>query len=471
MEEEKSLFVLSKAARDSAVRFVSTDVDPVDYCCERLFEAVQNCCGDKSIVPPLPAVADADPDAEVDELEPLFDAEDFPQPFINLVYDNASDIFRPGQQASVIEFAFNVTFSFLLIESNDDGNAYKADANIDKLSVLLSSQREEFSRLNLKLLCLLFNTLPAKHEKRPLVMQRLLDLGQTTKSAITQELFRGRLQCVQEWIENDWARPQYLTIEGKRNLFHSASAVAAKCGETALYENYVIQYLKLFDADRDETAINDAVLNEAALAVKAAISSDEFNTENVMELAQCDVIGKVLSQSAKHAALYKLLDILYQGELADFEAFYAQNGKLFTAAANDEDSAECLGLNHEILYRKMRLLTLCSFGSHAARDGQTYSFAKLMDALMAKTQNELEAIVIDAITEKLLFATIDYETETVNITRAKQRTFDRNSWKDLAQKLSFWRQNTNTVLQIVSNAGLNRWRQQIMQQMQKEKAK
>ncbi len=75
---------------------------------------------------------------------------------------------------------------------------------------------------------------------------------------------------------------------------------------------------------------------------------------------------------------------------------------------------------------------------------------------------------------KVPFLRLNYyllQLNQIDITRSKQRTFNKNSWIDLSNKLSVWRQNTNTVLQILHNAGLNRWRQQYMQQMAKQQAK
>lgn len=176
-----------------------------------------------------------------------------------------------------------------------------------------------------------------------------------------------------------------------------------------------------------------------------------------MELIRSKIICNVMSQTPKYKELYQLLTIVYEGNVNDFEIFYKANTESF----------QSLGLSYVNLQNKMRLLTLCSLGNVVGGD-HSYSFEELMHSLQLKSQNELEELVICAITKKLLFAKIDYELSQVDITRAKQRTFDKNAWQEVAEKLSLWRQNTNTVLQIIHNAGLNKWRQQYMQQMAKQ---
>eukprot|EP00484_Ammonia_sp_Unknown_P006812 CAMPEP_0197072262 /NCGR_PEP_ID=MMETSP1384-20130603/210008_1 /TAXON_ID=29189 /ORGANISM="Ammonia sp." /LENGTH=522 /DNA_ID=CAMNT_0042511079 /DNA_START=31 /DNA_END=1597 /DNA_ORIENTATION=- len=522
MAEEKYVADASQDIEQSGVHFVSIEAGANEYFCERLFVAMEHFCGEKQLIEPLPDNAPED----ADELDPLFDAEDFPQPFINLIYENTADIFKAGNEAqsNIIEFTFNVVFS-LIFE-----NQPSLDSNIEQLSTILSSQSDAFSRVNIKLLCLLFNTIPAQNRLRPVVMQRLLDLGKKMKSIETQELFRGRLSGLEEWIEDDWS--SYVSIEDQKRLYQSASAVAAKCAEKEIYLKYLIKYLKLFNSDRQKLSKDNDVNNvvdEAAQAVIAAISSDEFNTRYVMELIGSHIVCNVMSTTPKYVELFKLLDIVYQGNVTDFEAFYKQNGQLFLSdGTNDEVNTECLGLVYSKLQRKMRLLTLCSLGNDAQSkessygfaelmqslnlasqneleelliDGMTkkldgttdevnteclglvysklqrkmrlltlcslgndaqskessYGFAELMQSLNLASQNELEELLIDGMTKKLLYAKIDYETQQVDITRAKQRTFNKNSWQDLSNKLKLWRQNTNTVLQIIHNAGLNRW--------------
>jgi len=381
--------------------------------------------------------------------DPLFDDDNYPQPFIDLIYENATDIFKTDNDKSIIEFVFNCAFSIIFEQPSF------LNANLEKLCVILSQQSDEFNKLNIKLLCLLFNLTPPQNALRCSIMQRLLDLGKQMKAPLAQQLFRGQLGCIEQWIDNEWST--HLDVGQKKRLYQSASAVAYKAAERKIYLKFLLKYLKLFDiAD----AIDKVVVDEAAQAVIAAISSSEFNTENVNELIRCPIICNAMSGTPKYKQLYALLSIVYRGNVDEFETFYRANTSAFSQ----------LGLDYANLRRKMRLLTLCSLGNVVGRDEHSYSFEELMATLQLTTQNELEELVICAITEKLLFAKIDYATGQVDITRAKQRTFDMNAWQTVADKLSLWRQNTNTVLQIIHNAGLNKWRQQYMQQMAKKAA-
>eukprot|EP01083_Nonionella_stella_P073687 199481_1 len=445
MSDEK--YEAANDVEQSGVRFTGTE-DNIDFTCERLCFAVESFCGGRLIVPELSADQAGDEDEEpMDRLDPLFDSDDFPQDFIQLIYDNVGDIFKPNSNHKTIEFVFNCAFGILFENTNT------LQSNIDALSNILSTQSEPFNKLNIKLLCLLFNLIPPDNRLRFVVMQRMLDLGKNIKTTLCQELFRGQLNGLAEWIETDWNK--YMTIDDKKRLYQSASFVAKKAAENETYLRYLIAYLKLFNS---ETAQDKSVVDEAAQAIIAAISSSQFNTEHVMELIRSDIVCNVIKKTPKYMELYTLLDIVYEGSVKQFEAFYKEN---------EAKMAE-LGLDYDNLQNKMRLLTLCALGNASQTETNTYSFEVLVEELQLKSQNELEELIISAMTKKTLFAKIDYALNQVDITRAKQRTFNKNSWMDLSKRLSLWRQNTNTVIQILHSAGLNRWRQQYMQEMAKQ---
>ena len=144
--EEEEVYDAAIDTELSGVRFATVESHDaaLDYSCERLYTAVKAFCGDKEILPPPPEAAEDEEDPP-DELEPLFDADDFPQPFIDLVYDNLEDIFKSGSDQKLIDFLFNVVFS-LLFDNKDT-----IQSNIEQIATVLSSQSEEFNKTNLKL--------------------------------------------------------------------------------------------------------------------------------------------------------------------------------------------------------------------------------------------------------------------------------------------------------------------------------
>merc|ERR1719203_1481284 len=85
----------------SGVRFVSNQPSDIaiEASCERLFFCVESFCGGRQIVKDLTPAPNADDDDEEEEeegdrLDPLFDDENYPQPFIELIYENEKDIFK-----------------------------------------------------------------------------------------------------------------------------------------------------------------------------------------------------------------------------------------------------------------------------------------------------------------------------------------------------------------------------------------
>ena len=45
--------------------------------------------------------------------------------------------------------------------------------------------------------------------------------------------------------------------------------------------------------------------------------------------------------------------------------------------------------------------------------------------------------------------------------RTALRVFERETWDEIAAKLSLWKENTQSVIQVISNAGLTRFYQQM----------
>lgn len=146
MSDEKYESVMD--IEQSGVRFVSNQPPDIaiEANCERLFFCVESFCGGRQIVkePPSPQ-NNEDDEEEGDRLDPLFDDDNYPQPFIELIYENESDIFKAESNKKVIDFTFNCAFS-IIFERKESLNS-----NIDKLSLILSNQSEEFNKLNIKL--------------------------------------------------------------------------------------------------------------------------------------------------------------------------------------------------------------------------------------------------------------------------------------------------------------------------------
>ena len=131
----------------SGVRFVASQPSEIaiEATCERLFFCVESFCGGRQIVKdPTPQPEDSE-DEEGDRLDPLFNDDNYPQPFIELIYENKSDIFKAESNKKVIDFTFNCAFS-IIFEQPENLNT-----NIDKLSIILSNQSEEFNKINIKL--------------------------------------------------------------------------------------------------------------------------------------------------------------------------------------------------------------------------------------------------------------------------------------------------------------------------------
>lgn len=155
-----------------------------------------------------------------------------------------------------------------------------------------------------------------------------------------------------------------------------------------------------------------------------------YEYDCVMQLAAV----QALANSKQHKPLHTLLKIFSTGTVAEYNAFVKANGTAAKAAAGPQ--------GEEGLLSTLRTLTICSMGLKTER----LSFAKLMEELELKSSEEVEEVVIDAVTTGRLEAKIDQEKEEVVIQRTTARTFKDEDWKVMAGKLNIWKKNVEQVL-------------------------
>lgn len=296
-------------------------------------------------------------------------------------------------------------------------------------------------------LCILFNLIPGESRLRAVVLSRFLELGMKSNITLASQ-FKGRLSLLPKWIK-EWK----LSVQETRDLYRSASFVARRSADEETAQKFLIEYLKQWNNTSDEQKISDDIINEASQAVIAAIASKTFNTKMIMELNNSYIV-RVMSENDKFKRLYQLLNIVYQGNVQSFIDFYSINEKYVIS----------LGLELDSLMLKMQLLTICSLGNVK----NILSFDELMIELQVKTIPEIEVIIVSAVKQKLIHAKIDHFNRNVTINRSMLRVFNQKSWRILAKKLSMWRQNTNTVLQIVHSAGMQRYMQDYIHSMAHE---
>lgn len=134
--------------------------------------------------------------------------------------------------------------------------------------------------------------------------------------------------------------------------------------------------------------------------------------------------------------IHNLFTIFVSGRLHQYIEFYNAH-KSFIAQ---------FGMNHERNINKMRILSLMSL----AETSKELPFDLLQKQLQI-TADEIESFVIDAIRTKCIRCKIDHLGKTVSVMSVSYRTFTRQNWVMLKERLEKWKENLALVDQNLTN--------------------
>lgn len=99
------------------------------------------------------------------------------------------------------------------------------------------------------------------------------------------------------------------------------------------------------------------------------------------------------------------------------------------------------GISSKSTEHSMRLLCLCSL----AESEPSLSYARVADTLQV-SREEVELWVVEAVAHGLLEATVDQVPEIISVSRCIHRSFGKEQWVALQQRLALWRQNVAALV-------------------------
>lgn len=134
--------------------------------------------------------------------------------------------------------------------------------------------------------------------------------------------------------------------------------------------------------------------------------------------------------------IHNLFTIFVSGKLNQYLEFYEAHKTFVTQT----------GMNHEKNIDKIRILTLMSL----AENNKELPFETLQKQLKIEA-DEIESFVIDAIRTKCVRCKIDHLAKTVTIMSVSYRTFTKQHWQVLKERLEKWKENLTLVNQNLTN--------------------
>jgi len=322
----------------------------------------------------------------------------------------------------VADATFSLALSLFKLVATDE--AATKDF-VSKFSNALTADKTNKAVLRLQLLTVLFNLVDEASPLRFDVLVTVLSYSLATNQA-------ARLTTYLENVTS-WSAQWKLDSKQEGKLLELAAQMSAQAGDADNAQHYTFQFLKIVDKEVKGNEYEEAASRLALASLRFSSSGTRkaaYEYDSVMQLAAV----QALANSKQHKALHTLLKIFASGTVAEFNAFVKGNPAAAKAAAGPQ--------GEEGLLSTLRTLTICSLGA----ENERLSYAKLMEALELKSSEEVEELVIVAVTTGRLEAKIDQEKEEVVVQRTSARTFKEEDWGVMAGKLNSWKKNVEQVL-------------------------
>lgn len=287
-----------------------------------------------------------------------------------------------------------------------------------RLSEVVSARADHRAMLRLTLLHNLLNSFPPDATSRFSVLATLLRFA---RDADLASAVSSQLPHLPAWCVRFGATPDL-----QLQLHQLAYQLIISTDRPQAFKQ-LIHVMECAENQSDEV-ITSVKEDAVKLIVLAIALPGQFLMDHLLEykaVAQ-------LKDDAEHKLVYSLLSLFVNDSYESFLSFAAANPSVFA--------------DHNLIVeqcdRKMRLLALAS----AASAKTVLSFAEVAAALKVP-EDEVEDWVIDALQYEVLTGSIDQLEQRVFITRALQRTFEREQWEEINTKLGAWRANIATMLE------------------------
>eukprot|EP01123_Difflugia_compressa_P012064 TRINITY_DN5032_c1_g1_i1.p1 TRINITY_DN5032_c1_g1~~TRINITY_DN5032_c1_g1_i1.p1 ORF type:complete len:394 (-),score=47.15 TRINITY_DN5032_c1_g1_i1:168-1349(-) len=213
----------------------------------------------------------------------------------------------------------------------------------------------------------------------------------------------------------------------KRRVYQLILKHIADWGSDSLYE-FLVKYYSAYDPSEK---IPEEVEKEVSSNVVIFLKDPEvMRTDRLFE--------SYVLQKMSQTNIFKLLEIFTCKNYEDYINFCKSHAGY----------VESLGLKHEDLVTKIRLLTLISLASEEHL--LPYS---LVSKVLEIDESEVELFVIETINVTgMLDARMDQLNKNIIVRHAESRIFHKNDWEVLHTKLVKWKQNMNQLLNVINTA-------------------
>ncbi|PCH40893.1 PCI-domain-containing protein [Wolfiporia cocos MD-104 SS10] len=313
-----------------------------------------------------------------------------------------------------IEGFFNLLVSHYIVLLSGNADAKEQLATL--LQTIAASP--DHTLIKYRALSNIFNALPRRSSLRLLVYKTLLELASAHDEL---ELLGLSRVDVEKWL-SEWDVSQ----EEKSAFLQSIASAYTTCGQPEAAYECSLSYIRSLSPSSPSAQAAAVDIIAAALRLPTLFDFDAvFRLDAVV--------------AAKEHELFSLLQIFLNDGLPEYRAWAEAHPDVF--AKYDLDRTQ--------LERKIRLLGLATLGFQNI--GRDLPYATIASTIQVEP-SEVERWVIDVIRAGLLSGRLSQTSQTLHITRATVRTFERPQWEALEKRLLAWKSGLAGVLDVVAAA-------------------
>jgi translation initiation factor 3 subunit M len=215
-----------------------------------------------------------------------------------------------------------------------------------------------------------------------------------------------------------WVKEWKVSTEQIQELYRNMHEAYAATGDSANALQLLLELLGTYTKETAPKARIDAS--------KCIINS--INDPNVFIMDHLLLLEPVKVLEGEN--IHNLLNIFVSGRLQDYLEFYT----------NQKSFIESSGVKHDRNVTKMRVLTFLQ----SAENQKEVTF-DIIQRDMQISLDEVESFIIEAVRTKMIRCKIDHLARKVIIDSTVQRTFTKQHWQSLKDKLEAWKNNLTTI--------------------------
>ncbi|KAK1442610.1 cop9 signalosome complex subunit 7/dendritic cell protein ga17 like protein [Babesia gibsoni] len=304
---------------------------------------------------------------------------------------------------------------------------FTSNAQIEKAGTLLLkalSGGTSFLELRLRLLQMLYNSVDPTLSLRVNVYIAVLEF------ASKNEIFHTLLPVIKKL--EDWMKDWVIDKKTKIYIYQIISAELDKMNRSDISYHFYEKRVECCS----EPALFTAPENVEATAqfcIRSIKADGVLYFDRLRTMPAVEYLSKT-----EYAPLVELLDLFVKGSSSDLEAVVARYG---------EGMFEKYGIPLDTCRHKIQLLTLASI----CQQESEVSIARIKDKLCL-SKEEVEEVVVTAITKGVMDALIDQKGERVILRSVMQREFGKEQMKQLHSNLTQWKDCVNNLIGLLGSS-------------------